>query len=126
MTVKVFTTVPGLVLAIGDHGVATNTTPAIVPEAVAAQLENEIRGWRVVELEDAVKARWDFAEVSVHCPGFSKPVRVAYARAETRLRVERAPVQAPAIVVRGAAAPAAEAPKAEATAKPEPAKGEEK
>lgn len=46
MSAKIFTTVKGLALAIGEYGVATNDEPAIVPDEVATQIEEEIRGER--------------------------------------------------------------------------------
>lgn len=36
---KVFTTIPGLTVRIGNHGMASNDEPAIVPPEVAAELE---------------------------------------------------------------------------------------
>jgi hypothetical protein len=43
-TARVFTTVHGDVVRIGTYGEATNDTPAVVPEAVAAELEAEMKG----------------------------------------------------------------------------------
>jgi len=42
MPVKVYTTVEGLELRIGNHGLATNTRPAVVPDEVASELEAEV------------------------------------------------------------------------------------
>lgn len=41
---RVFTTVPGDKVWIGGHGEATSETPAIVPDAVADELEAEMKG----------------------------------------------------------------------------------
>jgi hypothetical protein len=46
MSAKVYTTVDGLEIRIGNHGLATFTTPAIVPDEVAEQLDAEIKGDR--------------------------------------------------------------------------------
>lgn len=37
--IKVFTTVPGAVITVGQYGIATNESPALVPEEVAQELE---------------------------------------------------------------------------------------
>jgi hypothetical protein len=93
MSAKVFTTVAGLVANIGGYGLASNDVPAIVPDAVADQFEDEIRGYREVpDPEDA-----------------SKKIREAFGRGpSTHLRVER---EKPAKAVA--------APKAKAEAAPE-------
>jgi hypothetical protein len=36
---KIFTTVPGAVMEIGNYGPASNDRPAVVPEAVGKELE---------------------------------------------------------------------------------------
>lgn len=43
---KVFTVIPGLKLALGVFGVASNATPCVVPDNVAQELEEEIKGER--------------------------------------------------------------------------------
>jgi hypothetical protein len=42
--VEVFTTGEGDKVRIGNHGEASNDTPAMVPPAVATQLEREMKG----------------------------------------------------------------------------------
>jgi hypothetical protein len=101
MTARVYTTRPGAEIAIGDHGIATNDAPVIVPDAVAQQLEYEIRGERPNPLAGQ--------------PG--EPATLKYARARTDIRVERI---APALAAKTAPAekaaptkPTAEVPKNE-------------
>jgi len=52
---KVFTTVKGAVLRIGSHGEATNETPAIVPDKVAAEFDGK-DGFRV-EIDEPAAPR---------------------------------------------------------------------
>ena len=55
---KVFTTVPGQEVQIGNHGVATNDRPCTVPESVAEELRGPaFSDLRVVSDEPAPKAR---------------------------------------------------------------------
>jgi hypothetical protein len=70
---KVFTTVPGLVVNVGGYGNASNDEGVSVPDEVAAQFEDEIRGFRVEEVD-------------------GKKVEVKFGRGpNTSLRVEREP-----------------------------------
>jgi hypothetical protein len=43
-TARVYTTVPGDVVRIGNYGEATNDSPAVVPEKVAKELEAGMKG----------------------------------------------------------------------------------
>lgn len=48
---KVYTTTPGVEARIGIFGVATNDTPAIVPDEVADELELDMKGEKPVEAD---------------------------------------------------------------------------
>jgi hypothetical protein len=101
MSAKVYSTVPGLEMRIGNYGVATNTEPAIVPDDVAEQLEREIRGISHYEEGDDPAT-----------PGKTTRHAVKFGRGpNTQLRVEREE--------KSASKPSAVAPKAAS-------KGEEK
>jgi hypothetical protein len=103
MSVKVYATVPGAAIEVGNYGTATNDTPAIVPDEVAAELELEIKGLSAVARDESNP---------VEFPGW--PARLG----RTDIRVERDVVPArPPLRVSPASAPAPRAEPAESDRK---------
>lgn len=73
---RVFTTVPGLVLQIGNFGPATNTEAAVVDDATATQLEAEIKGEVEVEVPDPADPAKRKREIQKFAKGPRKDIRV--------------------------------------------------